>query len=354
VSGRLRTFSIGFEAKSFDESGYARTVARRIGSEHTEDIVGEQALLDSLDTVIESLDEPLADHSYLPTYLLSRLAARHVKVVLGGDGGDELWGGYPTYKAHQAARLYALVPERIRRGVVAPLVARLPVTTGYQGLDWKIRRFTGRWDDAPLRRHFRWLSSVDLPELARALPFSRGIEPPPLRVEYPVFVGDAMTTILGVDFASYMHASVLTKVDRASMAHGLEVRPPLLDNECIDLAFSLPARFKVRGATTKYLFKRAARPHVSREIVDRPKRGFGIPLIAWLRGPLLPEVDAALGDSVLWDSGVLDRDVFRGYRDAHAAGATDASKPLWALVVLSRWVRRERIGAPDPGRSHRA
>src|SRR6185369_14574038 len=108
-------FSIGFEAKSFDESGYARLVARHIGSDHTEEIVGEETLLERLDTVIESLDEPLADHSYLPTYLLSALAARHVKVVLGGDGGDELWGGYPTYTAHQAARLYALLPEVVRR-----------------------------------------------------------------------------------------------------------------------------------------------------------------------------------------------------------------------------------------------
>jgi asparagine synthase (glutamine-hydrolysing) len=136
---------------------------------------------------------------------------------------------------------------------------------------------------------------------------------------------------------------VLTKVDRASMAHSLEVRPPLLDNECIDWAFSLPGRLKVRHGKTKVLFKRAARHHVPHEIVDRPKRGFGIPLIAWLRGPLAPSLDAALGDSILWEGGLLDRDVFRGLRDAHVAGAIDASKPLWALLVLSRWVHREGI-----------
>jgi asparagine synthase (glutamine-hydrolysing) len=246
--------------------------------------------------------------------------------------------------AHEAARLYALLPEVVRRELLGRLVAHLPVTTGYQGLDWKIRRFAGRWDDDQLRRHFRWLSSIDLPDLARALPFSRGSEPPPLRAAYPV-LGDPLTTILAVDFSSYLHGSVLTKVDRASMAHGLEVRPPLLDNDCIDFSFSLPARFKVRCGTTKYLFKQAARPHIPREIVDRPKRGFGIPLIAWLRGPLVPEVDAALGDSPLWESGLLDRSVFRAYRHAHVAGAADAAKPLWALIVLSRWVRREGVDA---------
>jgi asparagine synthase (glutamine-hydrolysing) len=339
---RLRTFSIGFEMKSFDESGYARLVARHIGSDHIEEIAGEGTLLDSLDPVVESLDEPLADHSYLPTYLLSRLAARHVKVVLGGDGGDELWGGYPTYKAHEIARLYAVLPRAARDELVPRLAARLPVTTGYQALDWKVRRFVGRWDDDWLRRHFRWLSSVDLPDLPRALPWSAGEIPPPLRVAYPA-LSDPMNALLAVDFSSYMHASVLTKVDRASMAHSLEVRPPLLDNECIDWAFSLPGHLKVRRGRTKHLLKRAARPHVPRAIVDRPKRGFGIPLIAWLRGPLAPSLDAALDDSILWEGDLLDRRYFRALRDSHLAGAADASKPLWALIVLSRWVRREGI-----------
>jgi len=341
---RLRTFSIGFEAKSFDESGYARIVAARIGSQHTEEIVGEQTLLDSLDTVIESLDEPLADHSYLPTYLLARLTARHVKVVLGGDGGDELWAGYPTYKAHQYARVYALLPHAMKSEVVAKFVTHLPVAAGYQSLDWKLRRFAGRWDDDMLRRHFRWLSSIDLPDLGRALPFARGETPPPLRVSYPE-LGDWMTTLLGVDFSSYMHASVLTKVDRASMAHSLEVRPPILDNEFVAWSFSVPSELKLRHGTSKYLFKKAARPHLPHEIVDRPKRGFGIPLIAWLRGPLIPALDEALGDSVLWDDGLLDRDVFRAWKDDHVAGKADASKPLWALLVLSRWARREGITA---------
>ena len=216
--GRLRTFSIGFEEKSFDESGYARMVAAHIGSDHTEEIVGAKTLLDRIETVVDSLDEPLSDHSYLPTYLLSEMAAKHVKVVLGGDGGDELWGGYPTYLAHRYASVYAALPRVFRREVIERLVAALPVSTGYQGLDWKLRRFSGRWDDDPLRRHFRWLSSVDLPELSRAVPWSHGENPPTLRAPYPD-LEEGLNRLLGIDFSSYMHASVLTKVDRASMQH---------------------------------------------------------------------------------------------------------------------------------------
>lgn len=343
TSERLRTFSIGFTEKSFDESDYARLVARHIGSEHIEEIVGEKDLLGSFETIIGSLDEPLADHSYLPTWMLSRLAARHVKVVLGGDGGDELWGGYPTYKAHQYARVYGRIP-RVLRELAPGLAERLPVGVSYQSFDWKVRRFVGRWDDDRTTRHFRWLSSVDLPDLPRALPWSRGVLPAALARSYPE-LGGPLSTVLGIDFSTYMHASVLTKVDRASMAHGLEVRPPLLDNALIDFAFSLPDRVKLRGTHTKYLLKKAARGHVPGVIVDRPKRGFGIPLVSWLRGPLVPALDEALRGGVLWDAGLLDRATFQGYRDAHVAGRIDASKPLWALVVLSRWMERERIGA---------
>jgi asparagine synthase (glutamine-hydrolysing) len=339
---RLRTFSIGFSSKTFDESGYARRVAEHIGSDHTEEIISDSTLLDVLDAVLDALDEPLADHSFLPTWLLSRMTAKHVKVVLGGDGGDELWGGYPTYRAHRYARLYSRLPARFKNETVHRMLERLPVSAGYQGFDWKLRRFSGRWDDDPRVRHFRWLSSIDLPDLARALPFSAGVTPYPLSVSFPA-MGDLLADLLAIDFSSYMHASVLTKVDRASMAHSLEVRPPILDTAFVEWSSSVPSRYKLRHGVTKYLFKRAARAHLPHDIVDRPKRGFGIPLIAWLRGPLLPNLDEALGDSVLWEDGLLDRATFRAWRDDHAAGRADASKPLWALLVLSRWARRERI-----------
>ena len=154
---------------------------------------------------------------------------------------------------------------------------------------------------------------------------------------------DAVNRVLALDFTTYMHASVLTKVDRASMAHGLEVRPPLLDNGLVEWAFSLPGHTKVRGLRTKHLLKMAVRGHLPREIIDRPKQGFAIPLAAWLRGPLRARVRGVLDDSPVWENAWLARDVFAAWFDQHLVRKADRSKSLWALLVLDRWARRDGI-----------
>ncbi len=334
-----KAFSIAFDDPTFDESTYARAVAKSIGAVHVEETLREQDLIDVAFAALDRLDEPLADPSYLPTYLLSRLAAKHVKVVLGGDGGDELWGGYPTYRAHDHARHYGRIPALFRDRVLAPVIARLPVDDRYQSFEWKLRRFTQRFDEDAVTRHLRWMSSVDLPELRRALPGSAGTVPETMKARLPV-TSDALHRILALDFSTYMSGSVLTKVDRASMAHGLEVRPPLLDNDMLEFAFSLPSPYKLRGKTTKYLFKRAARGHVPYDIIARPKKGFGIPLAAWLRGALREPITAVVERSPVWDSGMVDRDTFRTWNREHQQKRADRSKPLWALLVLHHWLSR--------------
>ncbi len=336
---RMTAFCIGFENATFDESRYARLVAERLGIELHTETLREQNLLDVVDLALDRLDEPLADPSFLPTYLLARLAARHVKVVVGGDGGDELWGGYPTYRAHLYAMFYAAIPTWARAGLVDRLIAKLPIDDRYQSLEWKLRRFTERWDDDLVRRHLRWMSSVDLPDLAAGIPQARGMLPPTFGAalpETPLW----LHRLLALDFTTYLPGSVLTKVDRASMAHGLEVRPPLLDDALVDFAFSLPPRHKLRGRRGKYLLKRAARGKIPDAVIDRPKKGFGIPLGAWLRGPLKDRLDGVLRDSPLWDTGLVDQPTFRAWRDEHQARRHDRSKPLWALYVLDRWLRR--------------
>ena len=345
---RMTAFAIGFEDPTFDESAYARMVAEKLGVELVTEKLQAENLLEIADAALDRLDEPLADPSYLPTFLLSRLAARHVKVVLGGDGGDELWGGYPTYKAHRAAGIYAAIPGVVRRQVIARLVGALPIADRYQSLEWKLRRFTERFDDDRVTRHLRWMSNVDLPELGLAIPAARGLTPATLEAPHPSG-GDWLNAILALDFATYMPGSVLTKVDRAAMAHGLEVRPPLLGNAMVDLAFSLPSRDKVRsrlGSTTsKFLLKKAVRGRIPDEVIDRPKKGFGIPLAAWLRGPLAPRVEAVVAESPLWDLGCADQAVFARWFDEHRARRRDRSKPLWALYVLDRWLRRNGTAA---------
>jgi asparagine synthase (glutamine-hydrolysing) len=340
VTQPLTTFSIGFDDPHFDESAYAEIVAKHIGTKHVKQIYSEDSLIDLLDRSLDCLDEPIGDPSILPTFAVSKLAAEHVKVVLGGDGGDELWAGYPTYKAHRAAHFYAAVPRFVHDRMIAPLVAKLPVMSGYQRFDWKAKRFVLRWDDDPALRHLRWMSNVDLPELRRAMPtsgqFPTGLRDTLEKLDH----GHDLNTILALDFATYLPGSVLTKVDRASMAHGLEVRPPMLADALIDFAFSLPASVKLHRMTTKVLLKQAAARVLPEEIVKRRKKGFAIPLARWLRGPLHARLRDVIYDSPIWQLGLLDRPTFASWLKEHEVNQVDRSKPLWAALVLDHWYRR--------------
>jgi len=336
----LKTFAIAFADPTFDESEHAHAVARLIGSDHVEEQLGEKNLLEIVDTALGRLDEPLADPSYLPTFLLSRLASRHVKVALGGDGGDELFAGYPTYRAHRFARLWERLP--VPRGPLERWVGDLRERDHYQSLEWAAKRFLLRWDDDPYTRHLRWMSNLDLDDLRRAIPSPGPRLPATLAAQRPRST-DWLNGILGLDLGTYLSGSVLTKVDRASMAHGLEVRPPFLDNGVVDWVFSLPSSLKLHRRQSKRLLKLAARGHLPDAIIDRPKKGLGIPLRAWLRGPLRHRVTRALEPSALWESGMLDRAAFVQWAAMHQARRGDYSKSLWALVVLDEWVRREKI-----------
>jgi asparagine synthase (glutamine-hydrolysing) len=341
---RLQAFCIGFEEASFDESAHARAVSAHLGLEHVEEVLSPRAMLDVIDEVLDHLDEPLGDHSIVPTYLLCRLAARHVKVALGGDGADELFGGYPTYVAHAPhTRLVAPVVRAANAGLGAARIARwlerVPASDRYQALDWKLKRFVGRWDDDLVRRHLRWMSSLDLPALADAMgPRARV---PATLSEPHRWWDDPVTTATTLDFATYMPGSVLTKVDRASMAHGLEARPPFLDEGVLALARRLPASARVRGSVGKVLLREAARELVPAPILDRKKHGFSVPLAAWLRGPLSARLDAILADSPVWSA--LARDPFVRWVAAHRARRGDHAKALWSLVVLDRTMRRHGL-----------
>jgi asparagine synthase (glutamine-hydrolysing) len=339
AGSRMKAFSIGFENATFDESHYARLVAERLNVEHIVETLREQDLLDVVDLALDKLDEPMADPSLLPTFVLSRLAAKHVKVVVGGDGGDELWGGYPTYRAHVYAALYAHIPAWLRNEVVPRALEHLPIDDRYQSLEWKLRRFTERWDDDDVTRHLRWMSSIDRPELPMAIRGASGVTPATLTAALPA-TSDRLARLMLLDLVTYMPGSVLAKVDRASMAHGLEVRPPFLDNDIASWALSLPSTYKVRRDRGKFLLKLAAKGKLPDTVIERPKKGFGIPLAAWLRGPLEGRIADVIKQSPIWDADVLNQSVFQEKNREHQAKKRDHSKPLWALIVLDRWVRR--------------
>jgi asparagine synthase (glutamine-hydrolysing) len=337
----LHTFSIGFEEKSFDESLVARKVSQLLGTRHHEEILSEKKLITDLDKTLDCLDEPLGDASILPTYQVAALAKKSVKVCLGGDGGDELWAGYPFYGAHRYGDLYGKLPRLFRSGVFKPLINSLPVRDTYQSLEWKAKRFVNRFDENRLKRHFRWLAGTDSDAIKKL--FIRAPHPSSFG-KYGPERAQSLDDLLRLDLVSYLPGSVMTKVDRATMANGVEARPPFLDNEVVDFSLGISSDLKLKGKTTKYLLKESARKLFSKElsqtVLDRPKKGFSVPMSRWIRGELRERVRESLGSSDLLKSGVFDQPAFMNIFEDHCANRQDWGKTLWSFYVFDHWCRK--------------
>ena len=299
----LRTFSIGFEERSFDELAGARLVAERYGTEHRELVLRPDAAL-LLPALADAFDEPFADSSALPTYLVSQLAANDVKVALSGEGGDELFGGYYTYAAD-------LLAERVGglARLARPLVERLPTSSSRASFDYKAKRFVRAAHLPSLERHHGW-KEIFSPGLRAELTGRRSAFDPVdiLRDRYRETEGaDELARLQDVDLGIYLVDDLLVKTDRASMAHSLEARVPYLDTVVTNLALALPTRHKIRGLSKKVLLRKAAAPLLPREIVHGKKRGFSIPAAAWLRGELEPFARETLSRETLQRQGYLPR-----------------------------------------------
>src|SRR3954464_10893877 len=282
TSEPLRTFSIGFEERSFDELDDARLVAQRYGTQHRELVLRPDAAL-LLPALADAFDEPFADSSALPTYLVSELAASDVKVALSGEGGDELFGGYYTYAADLLAERAGGLARLAR-----PLVERLPTSTARASLDYRAKRFVRAAHLPPLERHHGWKEIFSPDARAELTGRKSSFDPVDvLRARYEETEGaDELARLQDVDLGTYLVDDLLVKTDRASMAHSLEARVPYLDTVVTNLALALPTRHKVRGLGKKVLLRKAAAPLLPREIVQGKKRGFSIPAAAWLRGDL--------------------------------------------------------------------
>ena len=332
----VATFSIGFEERSFDELELARLVARRYGTDHHELVVRPDAA-ELLPRIADAYDEPSGDSSALPVYLVCRLAAGHVKVVLSGEGGDELFGGYQTYVADRLAPVAGPLA-----GAVRPLVERLPSGTGRVPLDYKLKRFARVAHLPPLERHHGF-KEIFAPDMRRELLRGRsGADPLDLyRARYAETLGAApLARLQDVDLGLYLSDDLLVKTDRMSMAHSLEARVPFLDPAVAELALGLPSRHKVLGVSTKRLLRRAVAPLLPPEVVRGPKRGFSIPAAAWLRGPLLPFARELLSADALRAAGVFDPATVGRVLERHASGAEDLSRQLWGLMAFTLWQRR--------------
>jgi asparagine synthase (glutamine-hydrolysing) len=343
----LRTFSIGFEERSFDELAGARLVSRRYGTQHRELVLRPDAAL-LLPALAEAFDEPFADSSALPTYLVSQLAASDVKVALSGEGGDELFGGYYTYSADLlAARVGGLAR------LAGPLVERLPTSTSRASFDYKAKRFVRAAHLAPLERHHGW-KEIFSPELRAELTGGNPASDPVdvLRARYRETEGaDELARLQDVDLGIYLVDDLLVKTDRASMAHSLEARVPYLDTVVTNLALALPTRHKIRGLSKKVLLRKAAAPLLPREIVHGKKRGFSIPAAAWLRGELEPFARETLSRETLHRQGFFQPDVVERLIDDHVAAREDRSRQLWGLLAFTLWHERHVERAPqEPSR----
>jgi len=349
ASEPLRTFSIGFEERSFDELADARLVAERYGTQHRELVLRPDAAL-LLPALAEAFDEPFADSSALPTYLVSQLAAEDVKVALSGEGGDELFGGYYTYAADLLAQRTGWTAPLLR-----PLVERLPSSSARASFDYRAKRFVRAAHLPPLERHHGWKEIFSPDARAELTGRQSGFDPVELlRARFAETEGaELLARLQDVDLGTYLVDDLLVKTDRASMAHSLEARVPFLDSVITNFALALPSRHKVRGLRKKVLLRKAAAPLVPPELLRRRKRGFSIPAAAWLRGELEPFARDTLSADRLRSQGFFRPEAVTRLIDDHVAGREDLSRQLWGLLSFMLWHERHVERTPGPLRQPR-
>ncbi len=339
----VKTFSISFAEASFDESLYARSVAKYLGTDHHEERLSSNLAANLIGEIGSWMDEPFSDPSLVPTYLLSRFTRKHVTVALGGDGGDELFAGYQMYRGHHWAEIYTKLPLPLQRGLIEPLVRLLPVKTKNLSLDYKALRFvTGARYDLVTRHHV-WFGSFT-PEqqnqllTAEAAAASDGdIYRDARRMVSECDAETLLERMQNLDTQLYLAEDILTKVDRASMAVSLEVRAPFLDPNVAEFAASLPANYKLRGGKSKYILKRAVKDLLPRYVTRRSKKGFGVPVAEWLKGKLKPLARDLLSPERVRRAGVFNPEYVTRLQDEHERGVANHRKLLWTLLMFELW-----------------
>ncbi len=344
-SGPVNTCSIGFDDPAFNESEFAQMVADRYKTDHRLEVVKSDDF-DLIDMLARLYDEPYADSSAIPTYRVCQLARKHVTVALSGDGGDESFGGYRRYRLHlMEERMRAALPQGVRRAVFGTLGKLYPKA------DWAPRVFRAKTTFEGIARNSveAYLHSVSILRTPmRQQLFSNkfkselaGYDVADVFARHAAKAGtdDPLALIQYLDYKTYLVGDINTKVDRASMAHSLEVREPLMDHELVEWLATLPTSHKIQGQEGKYIFKKAMEPHLPNDVLYRPKMGFSVPLARWFRGPLKRRVqDAVLGER-LASTGWFEPSYLRHLVQAHQSGARDYSAPLWTLLMFEAFLR---------------
>jgi asparagine synthase (glutamine-hydrolysing) len=352
VSGEpIQTFSIGFPEPSYDELVSARTVARTFGTQHHELVVRPDAAT-LLPRLIRFFDEPFADSSAIPVHCVSQLARQHVTVALTGEGGDEIFAGYETYAAHKLAALYRRLPRFVAATIVPAGIKRLPTSHRRVSFDYKAKRFVDGALLPPPDGHYWW--KVIFTEEAKAALYAE----PPGAVEDPIrFYREAyeqceasnpLTRLQHIDLTIYLPDDLLVKADRMSMAHSLEARVPFLDHRVVEFTAALPAHLKIRGLTKKYILKRTMARHLPSTILRARKRGFNVPMPAWLVGDLREFVHDTLSETRVRRAGFFRPAAVSALLQAHEARRADLSRNIFGLLVFTHWCD-EYLRAPSTG-----
>jgi asparagine synthase (glutamine-hydrolysing) len=332
---RVRTFSVGFADRAYDESRHAQAVARYLGTRHESVRTDERSLSESLRTVVDRIAEPIADPAVLPTYLLARTARDHVTVALSGEGADELFGGYPTYLGHRVAAWYTKSPGWLR-GSLRQMVETLPVCHRRKvSLEYLLKRFATAVEEPVYQRHLSWFGTglgVALTAECRAS----------LEETLPRFPsgGDDVERATLFDYRTYLRDNLLTKVDRATMLSSLEARAPYLDTDVTRFALALDSSLKVRGSTTKWLLKNVARRWLPRTVANRRKGGLSVPIAQWLNGGLREDVDRLLPTARLEHLDLIQPAVIQQLVREHRTGRANHGRAIWTLLMLAYWKER--------------
>jgi len=344
-SGAVNTCSIGFDDPAFNESEYAQMVADRYQTRHFQETVRSDDV-DLIDTLAHLYDEPFADSSAIPTYRVSELARKRVTVALSGDGGDETFGGYRRYRMHMMEEnMRSALPDSLRKPLFG-LLGRM-----YPKADWAPRMFRAKTTFEGMARssveaYFHSMSFVRGP--IRSQLFSKALKSQLAGYSAEeVFhhharkagTDDPLALIQYIDTHTYLVGDINTKVDRASMAHSLEVREPLMDHKLVEWVATLPSDYKLRGAMGKVLLKKANEPYLPNDILYRQKMGFAVPLARWFRGPLRQRVREALLEGPMLDCGLFEATAIRDLVDQHQSGKRDFATPIWTLLMFDAFLR---------------
>jgi asparagine synthase (glutamine-hydrolysing) len=345
-AGPVRTYTIGFEHSSYDEAAHSAAVAKHLGTEHTEMIVTPQDALDVIPRLADMYDEPFADSSQIPTYLVSAMTRKHVTVALSGDGGDELFAGYTRYQYTRRLRALRLLPRPLRTAIAHAITA-LPADRWSQLLSVIPASIRPSQIGDKMHKAAAILPCESETELYRGLVTHWRPDDIVLDAREPKGVlwdkevdrdfPGLIERMQFLDLVTYLPDDILTKVDRASMAVALEARVPLIDHRVVEFTWRLPREAKIRGNVTKWLLRQVLYRHVPQALVERPKMGFSVPLGDWLRGPLRPWAENLLAESRLRQAGFFDAVVVRKVWDDHVSGRNNRQYMLWNVLMFEAW-----------------